>query len=78
MRGASKERANWARPNRRREINYTRIYGAFRWWQVGGCFDIIFTVVVLRPHQSSLLDATMIHGDGSVLQKHTEGRVHMI
>ena len=49
----------------RPEIHYTRIYGAFRRWQVGGCFDIIFTVVVLRLHQSSLLDVTIIHGDGT-------------
>ena len=35
------------------EIHYTRIYGAFRRWQAGGCFDVIFTVVVLRLHQSS-------------------------
>ena len=49
----------------RPEIHYTRIYGAFRRWQAGGCFDIIFTVVVLRLHQSSLLDVTIIHGDGT-------------
>ena len=47
------------------EIPYTRIYGAFRQWQAGSCFDIIFTVVVLRLHQSSLLDVTIIHGDGT-------------
>jgi transposase len=35
----------------RLEIHYTRIYGAIRRWQAGGCFDIIFTVVVLRLHQ---------------------------
>jgi hypothetical protein len=34
----------------RPEIHYTRNYGAFRRWQAGGCFDIIFTVVVLRLH----------------------------
>ena len=49
----------------RPEIHYTRIYGAFRRWQAGSCFDIIFTVVVLRLHQSSLLDVTIIHGDGT-------------
>jgi transposase len=49
----------------RPEIHYTRIYGAFRRWQAGGCFDIIFTVVVLKLHQSSLLDVTIIHGDGT-------------
>jgi hypothetical protein len=36
-----------------------------RRWQVGGCFDIIFTVVVLRLHQSSLLDVTIMHRDGT-------------
>jgi hypothetical protein len=40
-------------------------YGAFRRWQAGGCFDIIFAVVVLRLHQSGLLDMTIIHGDGT-------------
>ena len=47
------------------EIHYTRIYGAFRRWQADGCFNIIFTVVVLRLHQTSLLDVTIIHGDGT-------------
>jgi transposase len=47
------------------EIHYTRIYGAFRRWQADGCFDIIFTVVVLRLHQTGLLDVTIIHGDGT-------------
>ena len=49
----------------RPEIHYTRIYGAFRRWQAGGCFDIIFMTVVLRLHQTSLLDVTIIHGDGT-------------
>jgi hypothetical protein len=30
-----------------------------------GCFNIIFTVVVLRLHQTNLLDVTIIHGDGT-------------
>jgi hypothetical protein len=45
------------------EIHYTRIYGAFRRWQANGYFDIVFTVVVLRLHQTNLLDVTIIHGD---------------
>ena len=49
----------------RPEIHYTRIYGTFRRWQAGGCFDIIFTVVVLKLRQTSLLDVTIIHGDGT-------------
>jgi transposase len=48
--------------NGRPEIHYTRIYGTFRRWQAGGCFDIIFTVVVLRLHQTNLLDVTIIQG----------------
>jgi transposase len=47
------------------EIHYTRVYGAFRRWQADGCFDIIFTVVVTRLHQTGLLDVTIIHGDGT-------------
>ena len=49
----------------RPEIHYTRVYGAFRRWQAGGCFDIIFTAAVLRHRQTSLLDVTIIHGDGT-------------
>jgi transposase len=49
----------------RPEIHYTRIYGAFRRWQASGCFEIIFTVVVMRLHQSGHLDVTIIHGDGT-------------
>jgi hypothetical protein len=49
----------------RLEIHYTRIYSAFRRWQAGGCFGIIFTVVVLRLRQSSLLDVTIIYGNGT-------------
>jgi transposase len=47
------------------EIHYTRIYGAFRRWESDGCFDIIFTVVVLRFREARLLDVTIIHGDGT-------------
>jgi transposase len=49
----------------RPEIHYTRIYGAFRRWQADGYFDIIFTLTVLRLHQTGLLDVTIIHGDGT-------------
>jgi transposase len=49
----------------RPEIHYTRIYCAFRRWQADGCFDIIFTVVVLKLRQTNLLDVTVIHGDGT-------------
>ena len=61
MEGAADCKGRRGRP----EIHYTRIYGAFRRWQAGGCFDIIFTAVVLRLHQISLLDVTIIHGDGT-------------
>ena len=33
--------------------------------QAGGCFDIIFTIVVMRLHQANRLDVTIIHGDGT-------------
>jgi len=49
----------------RPEIHYTRIYGTFRRWQAGGCFEIIFTVVVQKLRQTGLLDVTIIHGDGT-------------
>ena len=45
----------------RPEIHCTRIYDTFRRWQAGGCF----TVVVLKLRQTSLLDVTVIHGDGT-------------
>lgn len=35
-----------------------------------GCFDIIFTVVLLRLHQTNLLYVTIIHGDGTISQLH--------
>jgi transposase len=47
------------------EIHYTRIYGAFRKWQADGCFDAVFTASVSKLHQFDLLDATIIHGDGT-------------
>jgi transposase len=50
----------------RPKIHYTRVYAAFRRWQAGGCFDIIFTPVVLRLRQINLLDVTIIHGDGMI------------
>jgi len=49
----------------RPEIHYTRIYGAFRRWQAGGCFDVIFITVVLRLRQTNFLDVAIIHGDGT-------------
>src|SRR3981189_409277 len=47
------------------EIHYTRIYGAFRRWQADGCFNIIFTVVVLRLHQTNLLSS----GDAGIFSR---------
>ncbi len=49
----------------RPEIHYTRIYSAFRRWQAGGCFDAVFAGSVATLHQANLLDATVIHGDGT-------------
>jgi transposase len=49
----------------RPEIHYTRIYSAFRKWQADGCFDAVFAGSVLKLHQANLLDATVIHGNGT-------------
>lgn len=47
------------------EIHYTRIYSAFQRWQASGSIDAIFAGSVLKLHQASLLDVTVIHGDGT-------------
>ena len=47
------------------EILYSRIYSAFRKWQAYGCFDAVFAGSVLKLHEANLLDATVIHGDGT-------------
>jgi transposase len=47
------------------EIHYSRIYSAFRKWQADGCFDAVFAGSVLKLHEANLLDATVIHGDGT-------------
>jgi transposase len=49
----------------RSEIHDTCIYSAFRRWQASGCFDVIFTVVVMQLHQRGCLNVTVIHGDGT-------------
>src|SRR5258708_24096098 len=49
----------------RPEIHYTRIYRAFRRWEVNGCLDAIFEGSVLRLHQDARLDTRVIHGDGT-------------
>jgi transposase len=49
----------------RPEIHYTRIYGAFRRWEADGCIDAIFVDSVLKLERDDLLDATVIHGDGT-------------
>jgi transposase len=47
------------------EIHYTRIYAAFRRFEIQGCFDAIFAGSVLQLHQKNLLDIRVIHGDGT-------------
>jgi transposase len=47
------------------EIHYTRIYRAFRRFEIHGCFDAIFAGSVLQLHQKDLLDIRVIHGDGT-------------
>jgi transposase len=41
------------------EIHYTRIYHAFRRWQIDGCFDAIFAGSLLALHEHDLLDTSM-------------------
>ena len=47
------------------EIHYSRIYNAFRRWQMDGCFDAIFEGSLLALHEHDLLDTSIIHGDGT-------------
>ena len=54
------------------EIHYTRIYGAFRRWESDGCFDIIFTVVVLRLREARLLRADEFHDAARKANAHEE------
>ncbi|MBV8885803.1 MAG: transposase [Chroococcidiopsidaceae cyanobacterium CP_BM_RX_35] len=49
----------------RPEIHYTRIYGAFRRYEIHGCFDTIFVGSVTQLHQKQYLDISVIHGDGT-------------
>ena len=49
----------------RPEIHYTRIYGAFRRFEIHGCFDAIFAGSVSQLHQKEYLDISVIHGDGT-------------
>jgi transposase len=47
------------------EIHYTRIYAAFRRYEVHGCFDAIFAGSVSILSLKGFLDTTVIHGDGT-------------
>jgi hypothetical protein len=47
------------------EIHYSRIYRAFRRFEIHGCFDNIFVDSVSLLHQEKLLNITVIHGDGT-------------
>jgi transposase len=49
----------------RPEIHYTRIYSAWRRWVADGCMAAIFAASVLKLHQDTRLDTTVIHGDGT-------------
>ncbi|MBC8752186.1 MULTISPECIES: transposase [Paraburkholderia] len=49
----------------RPEIDYTRIYRAFRRWESDGCLDAIFEASVFRLHGDHRLDTRIIHGDGT-------------
>ena len=49
----------------RREVHHTSILRVFRRWAADGCFDAVFAGTVLTLHQASLLDISVIHGDGT-------------
>ena len=49
----------------RPEIHYTRVYIVFRRLESAGCMDAIFASSVLRLQQHSLLDVSILHGDGT-------------
>lgn len=51
--------------DRQPEIHYTRIYRAFRRFEVHGCFEVIFVASVSTLHQKEYLDISIIHGDGT-------------
>ena len=47
------------------EIHYSRIYRAFRRFEINGCFENIFAASVSLLHQKKYLDLSVIHGDGT-------------
>ena len=47
------------------EIHYTRIYRAFRRFEIHGCFEDIFIASVSLLHEKKYLDTSVIHGDGT-------------
>lgn len=47
------------------EIHYTRIYRAFRRFEIQGCFDAIFAGSVSLLSLKGFLDMSVIHGDGT-------------
>ena len=49
----------------RREVHHTSIWRVFRRWEADGCFDAIFAGTVSSLHHADLLDASVIHGDGT-------------
>jgi hypothetical protein len=48
------------------EIHHTRIYAAFRRYEVHGCFDAIFAGSVSILSLKGFLDTSVIHGDGTM------------
>lgn len=49
----------------KREIHYTNIYSAFKFWVKHGCFDRVFEASVARLFQAKMLDISILHGDGT-------------
>src|ERR1700719_4609256 len=47
------------------DVHHTSIWRVFRRWEADGCFDAIFERTVSTLHHANLLDASIIHGDGT-------------
>ena len=52
-------------PFGRREISYSRLFRHFQQWIKSGFFDRVFEASVAKLAKESLLDTSVLHGDGT-------------
>lgn len=50
---------------RRPEISYSRLFRHFQHWITSGFFDRVFEASVAKLAKDSLLDTSVLHGDGT-------------